>query len=158
MMLGVIVGIFAGILTAMILTALGSIYRDSILPRLHAIFYQGPTVAGKWGSFHTVSEGAEQIGELQIDQLGTRIRGMAISYKSRTGRTRTRHWNIVSGLFNHGKLTIIFEDVRLPFYIVGVGIFSLSSDGKALLGKVMYEDHECRSIEAKEFAFRRQIP
>ncbi|MEI7868347.1 MAG: hypothetical protein WCI11_10675 [Candidatus Methylumidiphilus sp.] len=147
-------GIIAGTLTAVLLTLLGWLYKDSILPKLLALFYRGPNISGKWSSFHSRSEGAEQIGECQFQQLATKVTGKAISNKSRSGIPRTRHWNI-SGSFSHGKLIIHFEDEELPYYIVGVGIFTLSGDGKALIGKVMYEDRESLKIEAKDFAFRR---
>lgn len=148
------IGVSSGVAATALVWLLGTLIKNSVLPRIRSAMRGSPDVSGYWQTFYDVQPDAESIGEMELTQVGNRVTGTAISRKSRTGEQRTRHWD-VTGKFDAGQLLIIYEDKDLRGYVAGVGFFKLSTNGAEFVGKVIYPDKNTGRIKAYSFVMRR---
>lgn len=95
--------------------------------------YTGPSISGKWRVKYM--ENGEGYAEFQ--QVGNRVGGKLVVYKSKSSRDIMRSFDI-SGWFASGRLTATYEDTDSRGLVVGALALELYHDRTKMEGKVIF--------------------
>jgi hypothetical protein len=136
---GVVASLFAIAITQFIKKLLQFIRRKN----------QGPDLTGPWDVY---DRNINLIGNVQINQKGSYVKANLNLIKDSNGNNKFE----CIGKFSSGQLRLLYEDINMKGYNVGVILLHLCLDNRTLKGKIVYQNHDNGRIVSIGISFKRK--
>jgi hypothetical protein len=149
-----VIGIFGGLLSALIVFIVGLFAKRILLPAVANYLYQGPNLSGEWNCYDLGDENAERTGTAEVGQKREEVKMILHLTKTRAGHQINKRFEY-KGQLASGQLTLLFEDMNLRRFVTGAVVLKLLPDHRTLVGKTVYFDHNLGTVVAHELWLRR---
>jgi hypothetical protein len=115
---------------------------------------KSPSIGGDWLVFDGLSCVGEHSAKVHVDQYNSAVHMGLLRHRSRSGRTIEREFRY-RGQIVAGQLTLFFDEPVMAGYITGCIVLRLSGNGRSLIGKTVYLDHDRGQVVAYDISLWR---
>jgi len=150
-------GISIGVISSIIFVFICAIARNFLYPFIQNFFHDTPNISGRWQIYYSDQQDENSVGQLDLKQIGNKLKGSAEIWRNRKGNEVNRELNF-NGSIRGNQILGYYEDLKFKGQIIGSVLLKFMGDhGKkeVFAGKSMYCHPNHKDVDAYDLCVKR---